>query len=455
MTGDRAGGRQVITLLGAVVTLTVPMAGLSLLLGYPRLDLEWQHHPSHFWLVLGTAAVSAVLAYTTGDAAARRGDARLSYVSLAFLSSSGFLGLHALATPGVLLDSPNVGFTLATPVGVVLGSLFALRSTREVAGQQAVTEVTRARRLRWALLSLMLLWAVVSLAAVPPLNGPPTQVESLPLVLAVPGVTLYAVAAYRYALLWAARREPVLLAVLAAYLLLAEALVAMASARSWRLSWWEWHLLLLLAFVLVAVGARRAWHEERFAALYLQDTAGGQRVDSVLFADLQGFTSYAEEHAPEEVAVMLNTYFAVAVPAVLREGGTVDRIIGDALMVTFNKRGDRPDHAVAAVRAGIALQAATGPVAGQHPDWPRFRVGINTGTLAVSLLGTAGGRTHTEVGDVVNTASRIEGRAPAGGVAISASTLAQLPGATTRPLGSLALKGRAEPVEAYLVESLP
>ena len=100
----------------------------------PRLDLQWEHHPSHFWLVLGTAAVSSVLAYATGVAAVRRGDARVLFVSLAFLSSAGFLGLHALATPGVLLAAPNQGFAVATPVGLALGSLMAAWSTVDLTG---------------------------------------------------------------------------------------------------------------------------------------------------------------------------------------------------------------------------------------------------------------------------------------------------------------------------------
>jgi class 3 adenylate cyclase len=266
---------------------------------------------------------------------------------------------------------------------------------------------------------------------------------------------LYAVAAWRYARLWRSRREGVLAAVLAAYLLLAQALVAMALAPTWQLSWWEWHLLLLVAFALVAVGARRSWREERFVGLYLDDTTTGRREASVLFADLQGFTTFSEQHEPEEVTAMLNTYFTAAVPAVLRHGGDVDRIVGDALMVTFNARGDRPDHAVGAVRAGLALQEATARVAAEHPGWPRFRVGVNSGPVTASVLGAHGGRTSTVIGDTVNTASRIEGRAPAGGVAVGPATLAALPGTVlTRPLGPLSLKGRTERVETTLVLGL-
>src|SRR6476620_9864855 len=101
------------------------------------------------------------------------------------------------------------------------------------------------------------------------------------------------------------------------------------------------------------------------------------------------------------------------------------------------------------------MQAATGRVADRHPEWPRFRVGINSGPATVSVLGTEGGRTHTVIGDTVNTASRIEGKAPAGGVAIGPSTLAELPGAVTSPLGALTLKGKSDPVETFLLLGLP
>jgi len=109
--------------------LLVPLAGLVVLLAAPDADVVWEHHPSHFWLVLGAALTNAVLAASTGEAARRRGDARLVLVSLAFLSAAGFLALHALATPGVLLDGPNSGFVLATPVGLLLASALAALSS--------------------------------------------------------------------------------------------------------------------------------------------------------------------------------------------------------------------------------------------------------------------------------------------------------------------------------------
>jgi class 3 adenylate cyclase len=441
--------------VAAGAVLVLPLLGLALLLARPGMDLLWQHHPSHFWLVLISAAVAASLALTTGEAAIRRGDARVLFVSLAFLASAGFLGLHALATPGVLLSESNTGFQVATPVGIAIGSVFAARSTVELSGERAVRDVRLGRHLRLALLVLMLAWAALSLADLPPLNQPPENAEGLPVALAVAAVVLYAWSAWRYLQLWRRRPSLMLLAMLSAFVLLAESMVAIAFARSWHLSWWEWHLLLVVAFGLVALGARISWHEERFADLYLPDTSAGGREMSVLFADLQGFTTFSESHDPDEVSAMLNAYFAVAVPAVVSpHGGDVDRIIGDALMVTFNKRGDQPDHARRAAAAGLALQAATEPVWKAHPGWPRFRVGINSGAVSVSLLGTEGGRTHTIIGDTVNTAARIEGKAPAGGVAIGPETKAMLPGAATAPLGALELKGKSEPVEAHLLLAL-
>ena len=110
MASDVRGTDRRTGLAGAWAgILLLPLAGLALLLAQPQVDLQWEHHPSHFWLVLLTAAVNMVLAYVTNVAAGRHRDARLVLVSLAFLASAGFLGLHALATPGVLLDSRTPG----------------------------------------------------------------------------------------------------------------------------------------------------------------------------------------------------------------------------------------------------------------------------------------------------------------------------------------------------------
>ncbi|MGH8835675.1 MAG: adenylate/guanylate cyclase domain-containing protein [Actinomycetes bacterium] len=439
--------------LGFAAALALPVAGLALLIAQPDLDVAWEDHPAHFWLVLTSGVLSASLAYATGTAARRRGDARVFLVSLAFLAAAGFLGLHALATPGVLLSSPNAGFTVATPIGLFVASVFAAASSINLPPDRAQVLMRRSRLVRGLLLAVLAAWGIASVTGVPPLDhAAPPERASGPLVgLAIAAFALYAVAVARYLRI---PRHPgsarLLLAMVAAFTLLAEAAIAVAYGRNWHTSWWEWHLLTLGAVALVAVTAHRQWYEERFASLYLEETAKGTREISVLFADLQGFTTFSERHSPQEVTAMLNEYFTSAIPPVVKRfGGQVDRIVGDALMATFNVRGDQPDHALRAAQAALAIQKITGDIAHQHAGWPRFRVGVNTGEAAVGLLGTAGGRTFTAIGDAVNLAARLEGAAPVGGVVIGAETARRLPAAHTVPMGSIQVKGKAESVEVY------
>ena len=433
--------RRQLTLIAGLLAL--PLAGLAFLLAAPSADVHWQHQPSHFWLVLVTAGLNAALAYATGIAARRRGDRRVHLVSLAFLAASGFLGLHALATPGVLLDKPNLGFVIATPIGLVIAGAFAAASSLEL-------DRVRPALLQQLLLAAMVVWLVVSLALLPDLDDSvvPGRMSWPLVVLSIVGVPLYAYAVLRYLALWRQRRAGLLLAMAIAFTLLAEAMVAVALGRNWQASWWEWHVLMLAAFALIAVMAHREGPEERFARLYLDK--GAQSV-TVLFADLQGFTAYSEQHDPIEVSQMLNTYFAAAIPAVEKHEGTIDRLIGDAVFATFQGEG----HPERGARAGLALQAAVAALAAAHPTWPRFRVGVHTGEASVGVLGTGSGRTYSVVGDTVNVGSRIEGLAPAGGVAISGETASQLRGAQTEELGTITVKGRAEPCEVLLLINLP
>lgn len=438
-------------------TLVLPVAGLAVLIAAPHLDVMWEHHPAHFWLVLSAGALNAVLAYATGVEARRRADARVFLVSLAFLAAGGFLGLHALATPGVLRDASNAGFALATPIGLLVASVFVAASSAELRPPRAAAVMRRAAAMQNGLVGVMAAWAAVSLAGLPPLDDPSApERASGPLVgLAVAGVALYAVAVARYVALYRRRPSSLLLAMAAGAALLAEAMAAIAFGRNWHATWWEWHVLMLTAFAVVAWTAHRQWHEERFSDLYLEHTRTGTREISVLFADLQGFTSFSERHAPREVSAMLNAYFAEAIPPVVRRhGGEIDRLVGDALMATFNRRGDQPDHAQRAARAALDIQRSTAGVAAEHPGWPRFRVGVNTGEVALTVLGTAGGRTHTAIGDAVNLAARLEGKAPVGGVAVGAATLERLAGARTRSLGLVDVKGKAAPVEAHALLGL-
>jgi adenylate cyclase len=153
---------------------------------------------------------------------------------------------------------------------------------------------------------------------------------------------------------------------------------------------------------------------------------------------------------------MLHTYYAAAVPLITRFGGEVERFMGDGMMVTFNSRGDEPDHALRAAAAALALQRELTAVADANPGWPRLRVGVNSGVASVREMGGDGFVTYAVVGDTVNTASRLENAAPEGGVLIGAETRRALPeGSLVEALPGLRVKGREEAVDAYLLRGLP
>ncbi|HYI75785.1 MAG TPA: hypothetical protein VEW90_10990, partial [Gaiellaceae bacterium] len=169
-----------------------PLLLLVLLLARPAIDGAWENHPAHFWLVLGAALVATALGFSVSTAARRRRDGRLFLISLAFIASAAFLGLHALATPGVLLG-PNAGFELATPMGLVLAAMFAAAASLELHPAQADRVLRLAPVLLGVLGTIVVVWAAVSLAELPPLDDPlaEEQLDGWQLILAAFGVALF------------------------------------------------------------------------------------------------------------------------------------------------------------------------------------------------------------------------------------------------------------------------
>jgi class 3 adenylate cyclase len=151
--------------------------------------------------------------------------------------------------------------------------------------------------------------------------------------------------------------------------------------------------------------------------------------------------------------MMLNEYYGELVPVARREGGDVV-LIGDAVMAIFNARGDQADHADRAARAGLSFQERATRILGDHPDWPRLRVGLNSGEARVGILGAEGARTYTATGDTVNLASRLEGQARPGEVLIGAGTLERLGDPTVEEVGELRIEGKEQPVAAYVLRGL-
>jgi class 3 adenylate cyclase len=681
--------------------LVLPLLGLWLLLAQPHFDVMLEHHVGHFALVVAVAAVNVALGVRMSEVSRNRGDARLFLVSLVFLSSAGFLLLHALATPQVILYGRNAGFAIATPIGLLLAAVFAVLSSLDWTPDRADAVLRRQALLRGGLAVLMIAWAVVSLFGLPPLDAPlPEEATRGPLtVIAVAGVALYTLAAARYWLLYRRRPSVILIAVLTAFALLAEAMVAVALARNWHASWWEWHLLMAFAFAFVYYSAHVQYAREGswsslFRGIYLQETiqqirrehgaalealveamqqpqgngarpvgrvvadladrfdltegqaqvleqaaeallaereqiqrlralvavgaearvimderqllergveltaralrpdvlrvglvegeqlvfpssmraegwadaldderpAGGgddpaaasltslepveetegpggrlvlpltvkdrpagvldvrraegsfaerdrwllqalasqlsiglenarlyRQLDglfrqymspdvatalladptqaalggdvaevTVLFADLRGFTPFSERTTPDRVVGMLNEYFGRAVPVLLANGGTVVQFVGDAVMALFNAPARQPDHALRAARAALGMQAAIEAVAEREPDWPRFRVGVNTGPALIGNIGSHEFRNFTAIGDTVNLAARLEQEvAEAGQVVLGPTThtaIRQL--AIARSLPPIEVKGKRDPVACWVLEGL-
>ena len=689
----RRGGTVRMTVW--VFHMALPLLTLWLFRGVPEADVTWEHHPSHFWLVLSVAGVNVFLSLRVGREAARRDDLRLLFVAMAFLSSAGFLFLHALSTPAVVVPDPNAGFTVATLVGLVIASLFAVVSSFEFGAETARAVMARRNLVVGSLVALLVLWAVGSVLEVPPLsNTPPSTEASGPLAwVAAVGVAFYVFAGARYFLLYRRRPSAVLIGIVTSFVLLAEGLVVVVFAQSWKLSWWEWHLLLTLAYGFVAYsahlqhlregsstglfnsiamdqtirqvqaeygaaletlvaamqrGEQLGWTEEemslitgglaarfsltegqvdvlrraaaalanereqilrldtlvavggeasvitneekllagalervregfrgdilrvglvreghleypdhlstapswndadadrsRTAAqavlatlkparvagdLFLmplsvkgtaagilevvrpggqlaeRDTAllmslasqlsialenarlyqqidglfrqylspavattliadpsqaalGGAVVDlTTMFADLRGFTTFSERSTPEEIVFALNKIFGVATPCILREGGTILQFVGDAIMAAFNAPVRQPDHALRAARAALEMQRSLDDVALEFPEFPRFRVGINTGRALIGNIGSDQQRSYNAMGDAVNVAARLESIAQPGQVLIGAATYELIRGvAVASRIGEIEVKGRDMPVETYVLEDL-
>jgi class 3 adenylate cyclase len=265
--------------------VTLPLLGLWLLIAAPFTDLRWENHDAHFWLVLATAGINVVLAVGMNAEAVRRGDARLFLVSMAFAAAAGFLALHALSTPAVLVGR-NTGFVIATPVGLMIAAGFAAMSALDMSPRVA-SAVMRARvPLRVALLAVVVAWGVLTLAQFPPfdtLASLETQ-RSMLLVFMAAGAALYMVAALRYWVIYRQRPSVMLLSLVTAFVVLAEALVSTAYGRSWQVSWWEWHLLMATGFAFVAYSAFVHWTREGsptglFGAIALEQTLRNIRRD--------------------------------------------------------------------------------------------------------------------------------------------------------------------------------
>ena len=185
---------------------------------------------------------------------------------------------------------------------------------------------------------------------------------------------------------------------------------------------------------------------------------GGKRTEiTTLFADIQGFTEFSENHDPEQLMQVLNKHLGAATEAVLKHKGTIDKFIGDAVMAFFNAPIPQDDHTLRAVCAALDMRAA---ILG-FQDEPfmetsmPFGIGIHFGDAVLGLIGTEKRMEYTAIGDSVNTAKRIQENAAAGQILISERAYRQIANLIeARPVDAIQAKGKSQPLLVYEVIGL-
>ena len=185
------------------------------------------------------------------------------------------------------------------------------------------------------------------------------------------------------------------------------------------------------------------------------DLAARRRDLTVLFTDVTGFTGLVETLEPAVLSTLLNGYFTGMTDIVFAHGGTVAKIMGDALHVLFGAPADQDDHAARAVACALELDTFAEQFRLERlqddVDFGTTRIGVNSGPALVGDFG--GGRyfDYTAYGDTINTASRLEAANKALGtrVCISVHVLERAPNLKVRPVGDLLLRGRADALRAY------
>ncbi|MNR91787.1 Adenylate cyclase 1 [compost metagenome] len=180
---------------------------------------------------------------------------------------------------------------------------------------------------------------------------------------------------------------------------------------------------------------------------------------TVLFSDIRGFTQMSERMLPEEVVTFLNTYLSRMVQAIFAHGGTLDKYMGDGIMAFFGAPVEVPDHAEHAVKAALAMREALETFnderirRGEPPM--AIGVGLHTGECVVGNIGTSLRLDYTAVGDVVNTASRLDGltKEHEADVLMSHETYqAVADWVTARPIEGVAMRGKHSRQDVYALE---
>jgi class 3 adenylate cyclase len=176
-----------------------------------------------------------------------------------------------------------------------------------------------------------------------------------------------------------------------------------------------------------------------------------QTIATIMFTDIEGFTSTAESISPKQLVQMLNEYFPAVIEPITRYGGVVNQFQGDAMLVTFNVPVEDAQHADNAVKAAIEIQAVM-----KNQNFSgitlRTRIGISTGEVVAGNVGAGDRINYTVYGDAVNLAARLEqlNKDYDSYVLISGATVSLLTNSyPTELIGETSIRGKHEPVQLF------
>jgi adenylate cyclase len=206
-----------------------------------------------------------------------------------------------------------------------------------------------------------------------------------------------------------------------------------------------------MSFVFRTFGIRRSPRNPNICTRCSTHVEEGRLVEiTVLFADLSSFTELTHDLGAEKTHEVVDAFLRMATVVLVKYGAFIDKYIGDAVMVLFNVPMRYEDHARRAIFAAIELESAVHHLGARFGLDLQASVGIATGFARVGRLGSEDTKDYTAIGDVVNLAARLQGKAGSGEILIDAESYAkhavEFPEATTE---QVSLKGFREPVTAY------
>jgi len=181
---------------------------------------------------------------------------------------------------------------------------------------------------------------------------------------------------------------------------------------------------------------------------------------AVLFVDVRGFTTMSEALTPPEVVAILNRYLTLIADCILKNGGTLDKFVGDAAMAFWGAPLPQEDYVMHAVKAASDMvkgsQALSEELMRQFGRTVSFGIGVHVGDAVVGNIGSPQRMDYTAIGDTVNTSARLEANAPGGTIYISREVADRLKGRIrVTSLGdSIKLKGKAEGFEVLVLEEI-